>query len=335
MKNKVLFKIATVFLLMTAITTAFATPLVHTTADSHFYCRNEINPNKDVIILVHGWSAIKTFDTPLIETIEYYEQDWQNFIAHFQSENICLQTWNVRTGIPSTETNPLSHVLVKLNSDYKIPYARINIIAHSQGGNYAKDALVKLYLQQSTERVREIDLVTIGTPHTGSETLYVRNVLKSAEIVGYTAAGIFYGIWLQSLYESYENAQTEAEKNKYQIMLGISGIVGLIGAAFIGNRISQFDEIYNYPGLQQLLPLIDNPVLTKINQQIQDHKLDESISAIYSDYGFFQGDEVVPKDSGSWKGLKLKGRRLLSGKTHLGLINGDAEIFACVNEMIR
>jgi hypothetical protein len=317
---------------LTVMAPAHAAPLVHDTKGSHFYCLDSIDPDKEVIILVHGWSAFKTFDTPLEETKGYYEEEWKNFIAHFQDENVCLQTWDVREGIPYLDVNPLAQVLVKLNSEYSIPYARINIIAHSQGGNYSKDALVKLDL---SEQVREIDLVTLGTPHTGSERLYTRNVLRTAEILGYTSAGMLYGAWLHSLYKGYQNAETEAEKNKYQIWLGVSGAVGVIGAVFIGNRISQFDEIYNNPGLLQLLPLGDNPVLRQLNRNIQALKLQQCISAIYSDYGIGKGDEVVPVYSGSWSGVRLKNRQLVPGRTHLGLIKGDAEIFALVDEIIR
>ncbi|MEN8217786.1 MAG: hypothetical protein ABFS56_15740 [Pseudomonadota bacterium] len=313
------------------MTRAHAAPLVHDTRSSHFYCLDSIDPDKEVIILVHGWSAFKTFDTPLKETEDYYEEEWKNFIAHFKDENVCLQTWDVREGIPYLDANPLVQVLVKLNSEYKIPYARINIIAHSQGGNYSKDALVKL---EQSEQVREIELVTLGTPHTGSERLYTRNVLRTAEILGYTSAGMLYGAWLNSLYKGYQNADTEAEKNQYRIWLGVSGAVGVIGAVFIGKRISQFDEIYNNPGLLQLLPSGDNPVLRKLNRDIQALKLQQCISAIYSDYGIGKGDEVVPVYSGSWSGVKLKTRQLVPGRTHLELIKGDAEIFGLVKKMI-
>jgi len=311
--------------------------LTHTTQHSHFYCLNSIKPNKEMIILIHGWSLTKTFDTPLKETKAYYEKEWQHFIAHFRNENICLQTWNVREGIP-LDVNPLTQVLLKLSAEYRIPYASINIVSHSQGGNYAKDALVKLVVQekQQSERVREIDLVTMGTPHTGSEKLYARNVLRTAEILGYTSAGMLYGAWVHSLYKDYKNADTEAEKVKYQTWLAVSGAVGVIGAVFMGKRISKFDEIYNSPGLLQLSPEGDNPVLRQLNKNIQAQKLQQCISALYSsNHGIGKGDEVVPVYSASWIGVNLKNRRLVPGRTHSELIKGDAEIFAIIDEMIR
>jgi len=334
-KAKYLLLFASIVFLMIPFRAAPAF-MAHTTEHSHFYCLDTIKPNKEMIILVHGWSPTKTFDTPLKETKAYYEEEWQNFITHFQDENVCLQTWDVREGIPYLDVNPLTPILLKLNAEYHIPYASINIISHSQGGNYAKDALVKLDIQEEhSDRVRDIDLVTMGTPHTGSERLYARNVLRTAEILGYTSAGMLYGAWLHSLYEGYQNAETEGEKNKYQTWLAVSGAVGVIGAVFIGKRISQFDEIYNNPGLLQLLPVGDNPVLRQLNRNIQAQKLQQCISALYSDYGIGKGDEVVPVYSASWEGVNLKNRQLVPGRTHLELIKGDADIFAIVDEMIR
>lgn len=329
---------AITFLAFCLQSNAFATPalaLVHTTTNSHFYCLNTINPKNKVIILVHGWSAIKSFDTSLQETRDYYEEQWQNFITHFQSENVCLHTWNVRNGLPYLDNNPLTDVLAKLHYQYQIPYKKINIISHSQGGNYSKDSLIKLYLQEKTEQLRDINLITMATPHTGSDRLYMRNVLKTAEVLGYTAAGIMYGVWLHSLYEDYKNAKTEEEKTEKQIMLGVSGTIGVLGAVFIGNRVSKFDEIYNYPGLLQLRALPENPVLRQINQRIRNYKLYRCISALYSDYGLISGDEVVPKNSGSWKGVQLKARKLLTGRSHLDFIKGDKEIFAWLNKIIN
>ncbi len=316
---------------------AFATnpvSVVQTTKDSHFYCLDTINPQKKLIILIHGWSAIKSFDTSLQETKDFYEKDWQNFIKYFKSENVCLYIWNVRTGLPYLD-NPLTDVLIKLHDQYKISYNMINIIAHSQGGNYSKDALLKLYLQQPTEELRNINLITMATPHTGSERLYMRNVVKSAEILGYVATGILYGAKLYSLYQEYKNANTEEEKKDKQNMLGIWGTIGFLSAIFIGHRVSKFDEIYNYPGLLQLRPLPENPLLRKINQKIITLTLSTSISALYSDYGIGTGDEVVPKNSGSWKGVKLKARKLLTGRGHLDFIKGDKEIFASINNLIK
>ncbi len=313
---------------------AFASVLVQTTKDSHFYCLDTLNPQKKLIILIHGWSAIKSFDTPLQETKDYYEKDWQNFIKYFKSENVCLHTWDVRKGLPHLD-NPLTDVLTKLHDQHQISYNMINIIAHSQGGNYSKDALLKLYLQQQTEELRNINLITMATPHTGSERLYMRNVVKSAEILGYVTAGILYGAKIYSLYQEYKNANTEEEKNDKQNMLGIWGTLGFIGAILIGHRVSKFDEIYNYPGLLQLLPLPENPLLTQINKKIIKSRLSQSISAIYSDYGIGTGDEVVPKNSGSWKGVKLKARKLFTGRSHLDFIKGDKDMFASVNNFIK
>ena len=313
-----------------AFATNPASVLVQTTKDSYFYCLDTIDPQKKVIILVHGWSAIKSFDTPLQETKDYYEKDWQNFIKYFKSENVCLHTWNVRKGLPYLD-NPLTDILIKLHDQHQISYNMINIIAHSQGGNYSKDALLKLYLQQQVN----INLITMATPHTGSERLYMRNVVKSAEILGYVAAGIIYGAKLYSVYQQYENANTEEEKNEKQNMLGIWGALGFLGAVFVGHRVSKFDEIYNYPGLLQLRPLSENPLLTQINKKIIDSKLYLNISAVYSNYGIGTGDEVVPIHSGSWKGVKLKARKLFAGRGHLDFIKGDKEIFASVNNLIK
>jgi hypothetical protein len=310
-------------------------PLEYTTENSHFYCLDKMVPDKNVVILVHGWSMTKTFDTSLEETRAYYEDDWQNFIEHFQDETVCLHTWDVREGLPYLVENPLTERLVFLHSSYKMPYQKINIIAHSQGGNYAKDALNKLYQQTQNERIREIDLVTIATPHTGSEKLYLRNVAKSAEILGYTALGIAYSAWLHSLYENYQNATTAEEKTQYQIMLGVFGTLGAVGAIFVGRRVSQFNDIYNYPGLLQLMPVMDNPVLTHINEEIRENHLYSSMSAIYSDYGVTNGDAVVPVPSGSWEDESLKSRQFVPGRDHLGLMAGDAEIFAFVDKLVR
>ncbi len=308
--------------------TAFAA-LEQTTKHSHFYCLNNVSPNNEVVILVHGWSLTKTFDSPLQETKAYYENAWKNFIAHFQQ--VCLHTWNVREGIP-TSNNPLTQALVKLNFESQIPYKRIKIIAHSQGGNYAKDALVKLY---HSKQVGDIELITMGTPHLGSDRLYLRNAAMAGEILAYTGIAAGYAAWLHSLYNQYQNAQTDSEKQKYQIMLGVFGTVGVVGAFFIGQRMSQFDEIYNYPGLLQLLPLKDNPMLMQLNQNIRQYHLNSNISAIYSDYNLIGGDEVVPLESGSWEETKLKNRQLMTGKSHLDFIEGDAEIFTYLNQIMH
>jgi len=310
-------------------------PLEFYTENAYFYCLDDIQPDKKVIILVHGWSITKTFDSSLAKTRAYYETDWQSFIEHFQNDNVCLHTWDVKKGIPYLDKNPLTNRLIELHSAHKIPYGNINIIAHSHGGNYAKDAFVQLYQQEQTKAVHNIELITIATPHTGSEQLYLRNVLKSAEILGYTTMGILYGAWLHSLYDNYQNASTEAEKEKYQIMLGIFGTLGVIGAVFIGQRMQKFDEIYNYPGLLQLRPIYDNPVLTHINTKIQEYQLSQSISAIYSDYSFSNGDSVVPVESASWEGEPLKFRQLMPSRTHLGLMAGDAEVFTCIDKLLQ
>ncbi|EDN65266.1 hypothetical protein BGP_6356 [Beggiatoa sp. PS] len=118
-------------------------------------------------------------------------------------------------------------------------------------------------------------------------------------------------------------------------MLGIFGTLGAVGAIFVGQRVSQFNDIYDYPGLLQLMPLTDNPVLTHINEEIREYHLYSSISAIYSDYGVTNGDAVVPVASGSWEDEPLKSRQFVPGKEHLEMMAGDAEIFAFVDKLVR
>jgi len=303
-------------------------PPVHTTEQTHFYCLEAIYPSDDVMILIHGWSLTKTFDQPLAEIRNYYENEWQNFIAHFQSKHqkVCLYTWDVRNGIPTDEPPPLVEALQSLHSDYRIPYHRINIIAHSQGGNYSKQALVTLYLTEP--KVRNIDLVTLGTPHTGSERLYLRHVALIGETLG--ILGLTTGA-MYLFHNLSENAETPREQTLYQVGMWLSGI---IGSTVLAYRASQFSEDYHYPGLLQLRALKDNPLLGQLNNKILQFKLNRTISAICSDYKIIGGDIVVPVDSGSWKDVQLKNRLIVRNRSHLDLIKGDAEIFTYLDEIL-
>lgn len=303
-------------------------PPVHTTQHAHFYCLDAIYPPDEVMILIHGWSLTKTFDQPLAEIRNYYENEWQNFITHFQSKHqkVCLYTWDVRNGIPTDEPAPLVDALQSLHSDYGIPYHQINIIAHSQGGNYSKQALVTLYPQE--QQAKNIELVTLGTPHTGSERLYLRHVALIGETLG------ILGLTTGTMYlfnNLSENAETPGEKTLYQIGMWLSGI---IGSTFLAYRASQFSEDYHYPGLLQLRAIKDNPLLGQLNDKILQLKLNRTISAICSDYQIIGGDIVVPVDSGSWKDVQLKNRLLVHNRSHLDLIKGDAEIFTYLDEIL-
>ncbi len=300
-----------------------------TTESSHFYCLDNIYPNNEVIILIHGWSLTQTFDAPLKQIKNYYETEWENFIDYFEqykNRKVCLYTWDVRKGIETP--SPLSQVLLNLHSKSGVPYNQIHIIAHSQGGNYSKEALVELYLQKPDETVHEINLVTLGTPHKGSEQLYLRNVAMVAEavgIIGLTSGAVYFFQQLS------ENAETKAAKNLYNTGKWISGI---LGSAYLAYRVSQFSKDYQYPGLLQLRPLTENPFLKTINDKVLYYQLNNNISAIYSDYNSIGSDVVVSIDSGSWAGVKLKHRQLFTKRNHLDLIKGDADIFAYIEKIL-
>jgi hypothetical protein len=301
---------------------------VYTTEHAHFYCLDTISASNEVMILIHGWSLTKTFDQPLAEIKNYYENEWQNFIAHFQSKHqkVCLYTWDVRNGIPTDEPTLLANALQSLHSDYGIPYHRMNLIAHSQGGNYCKQALVTLSVQKQPSQ--QINLVTLGTPHTGSERLYLRHVAMIGEtlgIIGLTTSAMYL------FHNLSKNAETSKEQTLYQAGMWLSGI---IGTTYLGYRASQFSEDYHYPGLLQLRALKNNPLLTHLNNQIVQLGLNQTISAIYTDYQIIGGDIVVPTDSGAWKGVQLKNRQQVSNRSHLDLINGDAEIFTYLDEIL-
>ena len=299
---------------------------VQTTQSSHFYCLDNISPNNELIILVHGWSFTQTFDAPLKEIKNYYETEWENFIDYFEQYNnrkVCLYIWDVRKGIKTPL--PLSQALLKLHTDYGVSYNKIHILAHSQGGNYSKQALVDLYLQN---KVRDIDLVTLGTPHKGSERLYLRNVAMMAEtigIIGVTSGAVYF------FHQLSENTENENSKTFYNAGKWISGIVG---SAYLAYRVSRFPQEYEYSGLMQLRPLKENPVLRAINNKVINYQLNKNIYAIYSDYKSIGGDIVVSIESGSWEGVKLKNRKLFTERDHLDLIKGDAEIFAYIEKMI-
>lgn len=302
---------------------------VQTTESSHFYCLDKISPNNELIILIHGWSLTQTFDAPLKQIKNYYENEWENFIDYFEQYNnrkLCLYIWDVRKGIETP--SPLSKILGKLHNNYGVAYNKIHILAHSQGGNYSKQALVDLYLQKQNDKVREIDLVTLGTPHKGSEQLYLRNVAMVGEaigIIGVTSGAVY------SFHRLSENAETEAAKNLYNTGKWISGI---LGSAYLAYRVSRFSKDYQYPGLMQLRPLKENPLLRTINDKVIYYQLNKNIYAIYSDYNSIGGDIVVSIESGSWEGVKLKNRQLFTERDHLDLIEGDAEIFAYIEKIL-
>jgi hypothetical protein len=302
---------------------------VQTTEYSHFYCVDNIYPNNELIILIHGWSFTQTFGAPLKQIKNYYEAEWKNFIDYFEqykNRKICLYTWDVRNGIETP--SPLSQVLLKLHTKYKVPYNKIHILAHSQGGNYSKQALVDLYLEKQNDKVRDIDLVTLGTPHKGSESLYLRNVAMMGEaigIIGVTSGAVY------SFHRLSENAETEAAKNLYNTGKWVSGI---LGSAYLAYRFSRFSKDYQYPGLMQLRPLKENPLLRIINDKVIYYQLNNNIYAIYSDYNSIGGDVVVSIESGSWEGVKLKNRQLFTERDHLDLIEGDADIFAYIEKII-
>jgi hypothetical protein len=302
---------------------------VQTTEYSHFYCLDKISPNNEVIILIHGWSFTQTFNAPLKQIKNYYENEWENFINYFEQYNnrkVCLYTWDVRNGIETP--SPLSQVLLKLHTKSGVPYNQIHIIAHSQGGNYSKQALVDLYLKNQNDKVRNLDLVTLGTPHKGSKQLYLRNVAMMGEAIG--IAGLTSGT-VYFFHKLSENTENENAKQVYNAGKWISGI---LGTAYLAYRVSQFPKDYQYPGLMQLRPLTENPLLRQLNEKVVLYQLNTNIDAIYSDYNSIGSDIVVSIDSGSWEGVKLKNRQLFTERDHLDLIKGDAEIFAYIENII-
>jgi len=318
------------YLIFSFPATAEESQNVQTTEYSHFYCLDKISPNNELIILVHGWSFTQTFDAPLKQIKNYYETEWENFIDYFEqydNRKVCLYTWDVRKGIETP--SPLSQVLIKLHTDYGVPYNKIHILAHSQGGNYSKQALVELYLETPNDKkVRDIDLVTLGTPHRGSKRLYLRNVAMMAEamgIVGMTSGTVYF------FHRLSENTENENAKQFYNAGKWVSGIVG---SAYLAYRVSRFAKDYRYPGLMQLRPLIENPFLRTINDKVVYYQLNNNIHAIYSDYNSMGGDVVVSIASGSWEGVKLKNRQLFTERDHLDLIKGDADIFAYIEKII-
>jgi len=106
----------------------------------------EIKNRKKKIILVHGYSLEHAFNTHN-EMFKYYESEWSNYIKYFNSKDdslVCLYNWEVRSGIPYFgEDNSLGNLILALRD--RQSNDSLTIIAHSQGGNYAKTSLVKIF----------------------------------------------------------------------------------------------------------------------------------------------------------------------------------------------
>ena len=123
-------------------------------------------PDAPPLILVHGWNGGE-FTWPSPEQLMQLERELGRDIYYF----------NYRTGIVANRYPPVE-VLEEQLDRFLLPYAEVDIVAHSMGG-----LLIRQYLSHHPENpIRR--LVFLATPHYGSHATQVLTGLASIGTTG-------------------------------------------------------------------------------------------------------------------------------------------------------
>jgi hypothetical protein len=120
----------------------------------------------------------------------HYLGEWRHFYSPLSNQNVegvnIVYSWDPALGIMDRTTDQLQALLYHLLKEN--PNKRVNLIAHSQGGNLAKRVMARLHYQ-SPSLTPSIRLYTLNTPHYGIEEL--RKLFKPAALMGEVALGFF------------------------------------------------------------------------------------------------------------------------------------------------